>query len=66
MGRQEDYQESLPDLYRAIDAAAINDAAAQYLQPGNLAIVVVGDRRVIDDQLATLGMDMQYVDADGL
>ena len=66
MGRQEDYQESLPDLYRAIDAAAINDAAAQYLQPGNLAIVVVGDRRVIDDQLATLGMDIQYVDADGL
>ena len=59
-GRPDDYQERLPEIYRAIDAAAIDAAARQYLGPDNLAIVVVGDRAVIDAQLATLGMTAEY------
>lgn len=59
-GRPDDYQERLPAIYRAIDAAAIDAAARQYLGPDNLAIVVVGDRAVIDAQLATLGMTAEY------
>ncbi len=66
MGRQEDYQESLADRYRAVDAEAINAAAAEYLQPDDLTIVVVGDRSVIDEQIAELGTEVIYLDADSL
>ncbi len=64
--RPDDYQERLPEIYRAIDAEAINAAAAQHLHPRDMAIVVVGDRSVIDEQLATLGMEVEYLDAEEL
>ena len=66
LGRPDDYQAQLPGIYRAIDAAAINDAAANYLQPDDLVIVVVGDRSVIDSQLDELGMTIEYLDASKL
>ncbi|WP_340587155.1 pitrilysin family protein [Erythrobacter alti] len=66
LGRDLRYEARLPDIYRAIDADAINAAAARYLQPENFVIVVVGDRSVIDPQLETLGMDITYRDADAL
>ncbi|HEY6816270.1 MAG TPA: pitrilysin family protein [Croceibacterium sp.] len=66
LGRPDSYQASLPAIYRAIDAAQIDAAARQYLAPDDLAIVVVGDRKQIDDQLATLGMEIEYLDADDL
>ena len=62
-GRPDDYQAMLPDIYRAVDAADIDAAARQYLSPENLAIVVVGDRSQIDEQLATLGMEIEYLEA---
>ena len=61
-GRDDRYQTQLPAIYRGVDAAALNAAAAEYLQPQDLAIVVVGDRRVIHAQLATLGMPIEYLD----
>lgn len=64
--RPDDYQERLPDIYRAIDGDAINAAAAQYLRPDDLAIVVVGDREVIDAQIEALGMDVEYWEAEQL
>jgi len=66
LGRPDTYQESLPQLYRAIDAAQIDAAARSYLSPDGLVIVVVGDRKQIDDQLATLGMEIEYLDAGAL
>ncbi|KLE33928.1 peptidase M16 [Aurantiacibacter luteus] len=66
LGRDLRYDATLPSLYGAIDAAAIDRAAAQYLQPDDLVIVVVGDRSVIDPQLETLGMDIQYLEASEL
>ncbi|GAA0284681.1 pitrilysin family protein [Alteraurantiacibacter aestuarii] len=66
LDRPDDYQESLPSIYRAIDANAINAAATQYLHPRALTIVVVGDRAQIDEQIATLGMDVTYLDAEEL
>jgi len=66
LGRDDRYQAQLPDLYRAVDAEAINAAARQYLQPEALTIVVVGDRGVIDSQLETLGMPVTYLEADAL
>jgi len=64
--RPDDYQERLPAIFGAIDAAAINAAAAQYLRPEDMAIIVVGDRDVIDEQIATLGMDVEYWEAGDL
>jgi len=65
-GRPDDYQRQLPSIYRAIDAAKIDAAAQQYLSPEQLAIIVVGDRKQIDDQLATLGMEIEYLSAEEL
>jgi predicted Zn-dependent peptidase len=66
LGRPDTYQASLPQLYRAIDAAQIDAAARSYLAPDDLVIVVVGDRAQIDGKLATLGMEIEYLDADDL
>ncbi len=63
LGRALDYQSHLPQIYRAMDAATIDAAAARYLQPGELTIVVVGDRRQIDDQLKTLDLPVEYLEA---
>jgi predicted Zn-dependent peptidase len=65
-GRPDDYQRQLPDILRAIDATEIDAAARQYLSPENLAIIVVGDRAAIDDQLKTLNMPIEYLSADAL
>jgi zinc protease len=66
LGRPDTYQASLPAIYRAIDAAQIDAAARRYLAPDDLVIVVVGDREQIDGQLATLGMDIEYLNAEDL
>jgi len=66
LGRPDEYQRQLPEIYRAIDAAKIDAAARQYLASENLAIIVVGDRQQIDAQLATLGMEIEYLNADEL
>jgi predicted Zn-dependent peptidase len=63
-GRPDDYQRRLPEIFRAIDASQIDDAARQYLAPDELAIIVVGDRKVIDPQLEGLDLPIEYVDAD--
>ena len=65
-GRPDDYQAMLPTIYRDIDAADIDAAARQYLSPEDLAIIVVGDRSQIDEQLQTLGMEFEYLEAASL
>ena len=64
--RPDDYQRQLPEIYRAIGAEEIDAAARQYLAPDSLAIIVVGDRKQIDEQLAGLGMEIEYLSAEGL
>ena len=59
LGRSDDYYVTLPDRYRAIDAAAINLAAQQYLQPQGLVFVVVGDRKLVEPQLRKLGLPIE-------
>lgn len=65
-GRDDRYQVMLPQLYAAVDAQDINAAARDYLQPGNITIVVVGDRETVEPQLEALEMDVDYIDADSL
>jgi zinc protease len=64
LGRPVDYQAKLPDIYRAIDAAQIDAAGRQFFAPDDLAIIVIGDRKQIDEQLAGLGMEIEYRKAD--
>jgi zinc protease len=59
-GRPDDYQARLGAIYGAIDAAAIDAAAAQYLQPDGMVIVVVGDRKAIEGQLTGLGLPVEH------
>jgi predicted Zn-dependent peptidase len=66
LGRPDDYQSMLPEIYRAIGAGEIDAAARQYLSPENLAIIVVGDRKQIDEQLKTLDMPIEYLSAEEL
>lgn len=70
LGRDLRYHLQLPAIYRSMTMDAINQAAREYLQPDDLTIVVVGDRRVIDPQLQTLsrelGMDILTLTPDEL
>ncbi|MEQ1497756.1 MAG: pitrilysin family protein [Novosphingobium sp.] len=59
LGRADDYQATLPGRYRAIDAAAINSYAGQFLQPQGLIFVVVGDRKLVEPQLRKLGLRIE-------
>ncbi len=63
LGRPDDYYATLPDRYRALDAKALDAAARQYLQPEDLAFVVVGDRKQIEPQLQRLGLPVEIAPA---
>jgi zinc protease len=64
---------NLPDSYfneyiQRIDALTIDDvnrAAAKYLDPAKMAIVIVGDRREIEPKLKDLELPITILDADG-
>ena len=64
LGRPDDYYAKLPTRYRAIGKAALDAAARDYLQPGALVYVVVGDRKVIDPQLKGIGLKIEYAPVD--
>lgn len=66
LGRDIRYQVQLPDIYRAITPEDIDAAAATYLQPEDLTIVVVGDRSLVEPQLEAAGMEAEYISADAL
>lgn len=66
LGRDIRYQVQLPDIYRAITPEDIDAAAATYLQPDDVTIVVVGDRSVVEPQLEAAGMTAEYMSADTL
>ncbi|MET0252155.1 MAG: pitrilysin family protein [Novosphingobium sp.] len=60
LGRPDDYYATLPTKYRAIGASALDEAARRYLQPQGLVFVVVGDRKLVDPQLAGIGLPVEY------
>ena len=63
----------LPDTYfndfiQKINAVTVDDVtrvANKYLDPSKMSIVIVGDRKVIEDKLKTLGYSITIMDADG-
>ncbi len=54
----------LPDDYfaryvaniQAVTAAAVQKAAATYIQPGKFAVVIAGDRKAIEPAIRTLNL----------
>ena len=64
---------SLPDSYfndyiakiNAVTEADVNRVANKYLDPSKMAIVIVGDRKVVEPGLKELGWPLFYLDADG-
>ena len=62
-GLPDDYYTNLAATYRALGASAIDASAKQYLAGGDLAMVVVGDRKLIDPQLARLGVEVEVMEA---
>ncbi|WP_068074836.1 M16 family metallopeptidase [Novosphingobium lentum] len=64
LGRPDDYYATLATRYRAVDAKALDAAATKYLQPDGLVFLVVGDRKVIDPQIAGLGLPIEYLAVD--
>jgi zinc protease len=63
----------LPDTYfneyiqkiNAVSLADVNRVANKYLTPDKMAIVVVGDRKVIEPGLKQLGYDVLLLDTEG-
>ncbi|MCL4780736.1 MAG: insulinase family protein [Gammaproteobacteria bacterium] len=65
-GLPDTYWTSYADAVRSLTPAQVNQAARDYLQPGNMVFVVVGDRKLIEPGLKALGFDsIQLVDTDG-
>ena len=62
-GLPADWYQGYADAVRAVTATAARDLVADAWR--DLSIVVVGDRRVIGDGLAGLGLPVVIVDADG-
>ena len=59
------YYSTLPSKITAVDAATIEKMAEKYLTPDKMVVVVAGDRSKIGDQLKTLNMPTEAVDAEG-
>lgn len=59
LGRPADYYAKLPATYRAIDAKALDAAAKTWLQPDGIVFIVVGDRKMVEPQLAKLGLPVE-------
>jgi len=49
----------------AVTGEDVNRVANKYLDPSKMAIVVVGDRKVVEPKLKELGFSMTILDADG-
>jgi len=49
----------------AVTAEDVNRVANKYLDPSKMAIVIVGDRKVIEPGLKGLGYQIEILDADG-
>jgi zinc protease len=51
-----DYYATYTDRVRAVTPAAVQAAAERYIQPGKFAVVVVGDRTVVEPGIKALNL----------
>ncbi|HSG33411.1 MAG TPA: pitrilysin family protein [Sphingomonadaceae bacterium] len=62
--RPDDYFETLAGTYAGLDRTILAGAAAQELREPELVFFVVGDRQVIEQQLKTLDLPLEYFNTD--
>jgi len=63
LGRPDDYYETLAKTYRGTGKADLDAAATQYRSPEGMTFVVVGDRQVVEPQLAGIGLPVEVREA---
>ena len=61
LGRPDDYYTTLADKYRSMTVADLDRAARAAIDPGKLAVVVVGDAAKVKPQLEKLGYPLEIV-----
>jgi len=62
----EDYWSVFADRVNSLDVSEVSQAAETFIQPNDIAWVVVGDREKIEPALRELGFDeIRLIDADG-
>ena len=59
------YRTQQNNILRETDRETLNTLANKLIQPGNMAIVVVGDEAAIREELEALGMPIKKLDEDG-
>ena len=59
------YRTQQNNVLKETDREALNALANELIQPGNMAIVVVGDEATIREELEALGMPIKKLDEDG-
>ena len=65
-GLPEDYLNTYAQTVRASTTASLTDLGKKMVLPDNLALVVVGDRKVIEPKIQELKLGpIEYLDADG-
>ena len=65
-GLPADYYDTYAANVRALDISDVSEVAQALIQPGRMVWVVVGDRAVIEEGIAELGLgEIHHVDADG-
>lgn len=60
-GRPDDYYQRLPERYRTLTAAQLDQAARAALDPKSMRWVVVGDAKLVRPQLDKLGLPVEIV-----
>jgi zinc protease len=60
------YRTQQNNILRETDQETLDKLAARLIQPGNMAIVVVGDEAAIRPELEALGIPITVLDEDGL
>jgi zinc protease len=60
-----DYFDRYTDEIAAVTLEDVNRVAREHIRPGNVAIVIVGDRSVIEQGLRTLPYPVEIVPIEG-
>ena len=55
-GLPDDYFATYTERVRAVTAAQVQAAAQKYIRPGKFAVVIVGDRKVIEPAFKALNL----------
>jgi zinc protease len=59
------YRTQQSNILKETDREALNALSSKLIEPGNMAIVVVGDEATIREELEALGMPVTKLDEDG-